>query len=296
MTLVRRVLSEPLVQFLLIGICVFGLYSAVERSSPEAEPQSIEIGPGRIAQLLETFSRTWQRPPSRDEVNGLIEAFIKEEIFYREGRKAGLDRDDTVFRRRLQQKMEFLMEPTAAELTPTEKELQTLLDAKADMFRIAERVAFRQIFFDLQKRGDPARAQVEALSNTLRSDIQALDLDELGDPTLLPRAMQLTPVEEIESTFGADFTNALGHAETGRWTGPVESTFGLHLIHIDDRTPARMPELDEIRAVVLREWQTEKRHAIAEERYRSVRAKYDVTVAWPEPKTTSVPSGTATTQ
>ncbi len=153
MTNFRRVLGEPLVQFLLIGICVFGLYSAVGQSPPEAEPQSIEIGPGRIAQLLETFSRTWQRPPTQDELNGLIEAFIKEEIFYREGRKAGLDRDDTVFRRRLQQKMEFLMEPTAAELTPVEKDLQTFLDARSEMFRIAERVAFRQILLRSAETG-----------------------------------------------------------------------------------------------------------------------------------------------
>ncbi len=121
-------------------------------------------------------------------------------------------------------------------------------------------------------------------------------MDELGDPTLLPRAMQLTSVDQIASSFGADFTNALSRAEAGSWIGPVESTFGLHLIHVDDRAPARTPTLDEVRDAVLREWQAEKRRAVAEQRYRALRARYDVTVTWPEPKTTAAPSGMATTQ
>ncbi|MDQ6438169.1 hypothetical protein RB623_29295 [Mesorhizobium sp. LHD-90] len=107
MSFLRRFLAEPLVQFLVIGIALFG-YTAVDRSPSEADRQMIEVGPGRIAQLFGTFSLTWQRAPNPEELNGLVEAFVKEGIFYREGTKMGLDRDDTVYRRRMQQKMEFL--------------------------------------------------------------------------------------------------------------------------------------------------------------------------------------------
>ena len=131
MTVVRRFLSEPLVQFLLIGVVVFAAWSARRPLAAEADRQVIEVGPGRIAQLVETFSRTWQRPPTPRELNGLIEAFVKEEIFYREGREIGLDQNDTVFRRRLQQKMEFLIEPREEELNPTDGELQTYLGENA---------------------------------------------------------------------------------------------------------------------------------------------------------------------
>jgi hypothetical protein len=278
----RRFVAEPLVQFLIIGTLVFGAYSLLDRSPRGTDSESIDVGPGRITQLVEIFARTWQRPPTPEELNGLIEAFVKEEIFYREGRKMGLDRDDTVFRRRLQQKMEFLLEPSAAELTPSEGELATYLAANAEAFRVPARIAFRQVFFDPAKSGDAAEGDMEALLARLNENGAAVDPGSIGDPTLLPQAMPLTPIDQVEYSFGREFAAKLPTIEPGRWEGPIRSTFGLHLVLVEERTEARDPPLAEARDVVLREWQSQKRRTAAAERYKKLRENYKVTVTLPQ--------------
>lgn len=286
MIFLRRLLAEPLVQFLIIGAVVFGAWSWLDRSPQEAGGQVIEVGPGRIAQLHETFARAWQRPPTPQELTGLIESFVKEEIFYRESIRMGLDRDDTVVRRRMQQKMDFLMEPGQAELNATDVELQDHLEENAATFRIPMRIAFRQIYFDTGKRGDAARDDaaviLAALENGGSGEIPA----GAGDPTLLPPAVPLMRIDQIATDFGTDFAKSLGTAATGRWTGPVTSAFGQHLFFIEERTEARDPRLDEVRDIVLREWQSAKRRVLAEQRYQALRANYKVNLILPGQETT----------
>ena len=102
-------LREPLLHFLVLGAALFGLFSMVEKKGAEA-PTKIVISASHVANLADRFARTWRRPPTQQELQGLVEDYIRDEIFYREGRAAGLDRDDTVIRRRVRQKMELLAE------------------------------------------------------------------------------------------------------------------------------------------------------------------------------------------
>ncbi|WP_353646090.1 peptidylprolyl isomerase [Mesorhizobium sp. WSM2239] len=284
---VRQLLSEPLIHFLIIGVAVFGVWSVLDRSPRDSDPRVIEVGPGRIAQLYETFSRTWQRPPTPLELNGLIEAFVKEEIFYREGARMGLDRDDTVIRRRMQQKMEFLFEPSEAELNPSDEELRAYIAENAATFHVPVRIAFRQVFFDPTRHGETLKTDIDRLLAAIEADESGEVPTGAGDPTLLPPAMPLMETDKIAANFGAEFAEALIAAPAGRWTGPLTSTFGQHLVFVDDRTEKRDPTLDEVRDLVLREWQSAKRRTIADERYGAMRADYRVIVTLPGDDTTS---------
>lgn len=288
MTICRRLLLEPLVQFLVIGVVVFLAWSWFDRSPREADRRVIDVSSGRVAQLYETFTRAWQRPPTPQEFNGLIDAFVKEEIFYREGTKMGLDRDDTIFRRRMQQKMEFLMEPGEAELNATEAELQAYLKENAGEFRIPVRVAFRQIFLDRGKHGQSFDQDLVDLLASLQAGEGSETPPDLGDPSLLPAKVPLTRLDQIAGAFGGEYAEALAAAPSGRWAGPLISSFGHHLVFVEERTDAREPALGEVRDAVLREWQAAKRRTIAEERYRALRANYDVTVALPGEKGTFI--------
>jgi hypothetical protein len=272
-----RFVREPLFQFLVIGAVVFALYAALQSRSVETAPDRIVISQGRIAQLAETFTRTWQRPPTDAELHGLINAFVKEEVFYREGRKLGLDTDDTVFRRRLQQKMEFLMEPTEAQLTPSEAELKTYLAANREKFRSPVRIGFEQIYFDPSRRGEHAESDAQSALAQLQSS-SASAPDNLGDATMLPPAMPLSPVVRIAANFGKQFVAPLRDAPIGKWLGPVHSIYGLHLVRIDERQAERDPQLEEIRDVVTSEWRLEKRQVIAEQRYAKLREGYEIVI------------------
>ena len=134
MKLVRRFLREPLLHFLAIGSLIFLLYTAL--SGPAEVPaDKIVVGPERIEQLAKRFQAVWLRPPADGELRALIEEFVREEIYYREALALGLDRNDTVVRRRLRQKMEFLTDSSADLLKPAAGELETYLRANEKTFR-----------------------------------------------------------------------------------------------------------------------------------------------------------------
>jgi PPIC-type PPIASE domain len=280
MTALRTFLKEPFFQFLLIGLCVFGLYSYLNRNGTTAQaPEVIEVGPGRIAQLTEIFSRTWQRPPTPGELDGLLEAFVREEIFYREGRKLGLDRDDTVLRRRLQQKLEFLIEPNEEELIPAEGELEAYYRENQDAFVIEDRFAFEQVFFDEGRRGDKARQDAQDTLASLKAS--GAMPDDAGDPTILPHAMRLTAAQQIENGFGRIFVTGLAKLEPGLWAGPIRSEFGWHLVKIDAYEPARTPAFEEIQDRLLAKWREKRRQEIAEEQYKAMRENYEISITFP---------------
>ena len=119
MTLFKKLIREPLVHFLLLGGLLFAFFEWQGGGSGPGSTR-ISITPGLVAHLATGFSKTWQRPPTDQELKGLIDEYVKEEIAAREATVMGLDRDDTVIRRRLRQKLEFLLEDVVAEIAPTE--------------------------------------------------------------------------------------------------------------------------------------------------------------------------------
>lgn len=293
--MLRRLIREPLVQFFIIGVAVFAFYSLTEQPISNSTSDVIDVGPGRIAHLKQVFTRSRQRPPTQAELEGLVNSFIKEEVNYREGLKLGLDQDDTIIRRRMQQKMEFLMEPNASELETSDEELEEYLAKNSEKFRIPASYKFQQIFLDPKKRSEPI---VDANNILLRlnSEDSNVDFDQVGDPTLLPPRLGLTRVDRIAANFGGEFTDTLGDVELGVWSGPIKSTYGLHLVLVDERVEARNPALDDVRKAVVRDWQTIKRREIADARYQLLLDNYDVQIVWPENSDSSEGAGQADEQ
>jgi hypothetical protein len=275
MRLLARLIREPLVQFLLIGTAVFVLYA---RSGGELAPprDRIVVTSGRVQQLAEVFTKTWQRPPTAQELHGLINAFIKEEVYYREALKLGLDRDDTLIRRRMQQKMEFLTEPGDDVLAATDAELQAFLAANRSEFRVEPQIAFRQIFINPERSEEPAASRAAQLLRSVRGTPAGADVRSLADPTLLPHEMPLSPIGVIDRNFGEDFGKKLMTVPTAEWTGPLETPFGLHLVRISDRRSGYDPPLEQIRRAVELKWRTVKRDAFVQAEYKRLRDKYEI--------------------
>ena len=267
-----RLLRDPLVHFLLGGALLFGLYGLVGEEADR--PDRVVVSEIEIERLASTFARTWMRPPTQGELDGLIDDFVTEEILYREALELGLDRNDLVIRRRLRQKMEFLAQDLAAP-NADDAALQAYLAANPERFLEPERWSFRQVFLDPGRDG---AARAPGLLETLRSGD---DPDAAGDPTLLPRGLERASPREVDGTFGDGFATALADAEKGAWFGPVRSSYGLHLVRIDERTPQRMPALEEIRAAVEREWAAAQRRELNERFERTLRERYEIEVRMP---------------
>ncbi len=274
-----RLVREPLVHFLLLGGLLFGAYYAFNDQQQTSDSNRIVISEAQIASLAATFQRTWLRLPTHEELAGLVQDRIKEEILYREALGLGLDRDDQVIRRRLGQKMEFLNTDLTEPEPPTEAELQAYLDAHSDRFRTTERLSFTQVYLKEDEQ-EQATALLQRLAGHPPSQ---LELDQLGDASLLPAAMQQADQPEIGRVFGKDFADALLTAALGRWSGPYASPYGLHLVYVSERLPGREPLLREVRAAVERECQAERQRQANERFYQALRDRYTVEVAYPKP-------------
>ena len=280
MQLIRRLLREPLLHFLLIGTVLFLLYGALNRGRSDA-PREIVISAARVEAIAENFATVWMRPPTPVELKGLIDDYVAEEIYYREAIAMGLDQDDTVIRRRLRQKMEFISEGIADSVEPSDAQLQAYLESNAGKFASPAVLTFRQVYLSSERRGDKVRADAEKLLAELQAGAGPADPAAAGDPTLLPAEMVSASPQAIANAFGEEFARQIDEAPVGQWAGPIESTFGLHVVRVDGRVAGKAPTLAEIRPIVLREWQSDERRRQNSAFLTALRDKYEIRVEGP---------------
>ena len=278
MTRLRRVLSEPLFHFLLLGIAIFAGYSIVRGSGWLSGPDEIVVTEGKLAQLAEGFAQTWQRPPSPDEQVGLVRDWIREEVYYREALALGLDKDDTVIRRRLKEKMRFLSSDIAAQSDPSDADLEEYMTQHPESFREEPRYSFVQVYLNPSNHGDAIEADATRLLARLRREGAQADVSTVGDPILLEQDYADTPASEVARLFGKEFAEGLAGLEPGDWQGPVASGFGMHLVYLREKVPGRIQPLDEVRDLVRREWENEKRLDLEDKIFQEMLKNYTIRI------------------
>lgn len=282
----KRLLREPLVHFLLLGGLLFAAYARWGGGTKSGDTANqIVVSVAQEKQMVAAFKRVWQRPPTRDELAGLVNDFVRDEVYVREALKLGLDQDDTVIRQRLRQKMEFLGDDTFKPPTPTDAELEKFLKDNAAWFSQDAEYTFRHVFFDTIRRGDAAKADALAALADLRAPGNEVDPNSLGDRFGMGQEFQSATATSVARMFGDDFVKQLRSLKPGSWLGPIASTSGLHLVKLESVKEGRLPALAEVRDAVKSEWLDRKRTEANEAFYQSLRKKYAVEV---EPLKTNV--------
>jgi hypothetical protein len=268
----RRLLREPLLHFLLLGCLMFALFG---RGSPTGgvADHDIVVGGGDIERLAAAFAGTWHRPPDDGELQAQVKDYVREEVLYRAALRLGLDKDDTIIRRRLRQKMEFLFEDTVP--TPLESDLRAYLLAHVDKFSLPPLVSFRQVFVSA-KRGNAAEPDAKRILANLAAD--APGAANASDALLLGETFTRTPLDRVAALFGDGFVHDLAKATPGEWEGPLRSSYGLHLVLVTAVEPAAAPVFEQVRPAVEREWYAERRSAAQAAQYDAVLAGFRVTV------------------
>jgi len=278
----KRLLKEPLLHFLLLGAGLFLAYSLMPKSPGNGEAGKIVVTQGQIEHLATGFAKTWQRPPTAQELEGLVRDWVREEVYYREAMALGLDRDDTVIRRRLRQKMEFVSDDIVAQTEPSDADLTAYLQAHPDSFRVEQRFTFRQVYLNPEKHGENlARDAAQLLAQLNQADNKG-DASALGDSFLLEHQFAAVPASEVANQFGEKFAAQLGELPPNQWQGPVESGYGEHLVFVSERTEGRLPVLAEVRDTVRREWANARRLEANEQFYEAMLKHYVVTVERPQ--------------
>jgi PPIC-type PPIASE domain len=281
-------LREPLFQFLVLGAALFGFFHLVDKKKSET-PEKVVVSSARIDNLADGFARTWRRAPSKDELQGLVDDYIRDEVFYREGRAAGLDRDDVIIRRRVRQKMEFFAEDIAAQ-EPSDDQLSAYLNSHPDRFKTEDQLTFRQIFLNANRRAGSIDDDSKRVADALSRADASLEVDSLGDPFLLGDEFKAVSQNDIRGIFGDDFARRISAIEPGRWQGPLPSSFGQHFVYISERTAGTFPPLDAVREAVRREWSNARRLEAEQKLYGSLRDRYEIVVETPPSKSAQAES------
>ena len=273
----RRLLREPLLHFLLLGITIFVAHALWSGREGGRAPQKIVMTQGQIASMAEVFTKSWQRPPSTDELAGLIRARVREEVYYREAIALGLENDDTVIRRRLTQKMEFVLDDVSARAAPTDAELNAYLQAHPESLGLEETFTFRQVYLDPQKRGDRLASDTKRLSAMLNQAGDKADASAQGDSFALEHTFSKAPRAEVAKQLGQAFAAALTKLPLGQWQA-VQSGYGMHLVRVDARSDGGLPPLNEVREVVQRELGNARRLEANEKMYKQMLGRYTVII------------------
>ena len=285
----KRILKEPLLHFLLLGVAIFVAYGLVsKRTGGRSEPAKIVITQGQIEHLATAFTRTWQRPPSAEELEGLVRDRVREEVYYREAMALGLDKEDTIIRRRLRQKMEFISDDIAVQTEPTAVQLNAYLKAHPDSFRVEPRFTFQHVYLNPEKHGENLTRDAARLLAQLQEAGDRSDPVALGDSFLLEHKFDAVPGGEVAKQFGEKFAAKLAKLPPGQWQGPIESGYGVHLVLVNERMEAHPPVLAEVRDVVRSEWDKSRRLEMNEKFYQELRKRYTVTIEGLEPKKMAV--------
>jgi hypothetical protein len=272
----KRLLKEPLLHFFALGVAIFALSAWRESRRPAANaaPQ-IRVTAAVIDRLRAGYERQFGQAPDADELRGLVTAHIREEVLCREALALGLDRDDTIVRRRLAQKMEFLTDDIALAAGPEDVAVREYFEKNAAHYAKAGRVTFRHVFFSQEKRGTGAAA---AATGALAALEQGASDEAFGDPFLHGYGFADREAEDVIAAFGLEFATQLEAQPAGGWRGPVSSGYGLHLVRIDARTEPRAAKFDDVRVTVTRDLNDERRRTANREVFERLRERYHVTV------------------
>ena len=266
--------KEPLLHFLIIGAVIFVVFSIVNKDEIDVSGNKIVVTAAEVERLSDNWSKKWDRPPTETELQGLVESYIEEEVYYREALALGLDKNDTILRRRLMQKMEFLSNDLAELNQPDESALNKYFLDNQEKYKLPARVSFTHIYFSLDKRG--AKAFEDA--KNLLSQLNDLSAPEKGDSFMLQYDFNQETPFEVARLFGTGFAEQLFTLETNTWQGPIESGYGLHLVRISEKIDSRTPELASVIEKVRTDLMFEQRKKMNKEIYERFKERYEIVV------------------
>ncbi len=274
----HRYLREPLVHFLLVGAALFAAYSVTQADRTGlTSAKEIRLSLDELTQLALLFQAQWRREPTTQELGRLVENRVQEEILYREALVMGLDKDDTIVKRRMAQKFSSWPRTSRAAHEPTTAELKAWYQKNTGLFAQPGRFSFRHLYFSPDRRGERARSDAENAVTKLVGQPQDVEFAAtLADPFMFQDYYRDRAPEMLGKEFGHRFAQAVAKLPSGSWQGPIESGFGWHLVYVDTVIPGRVPAFEEIESDVKTAWLSEQKAQAWQKAYSDIRAKYTI--------------------
>ena len=274
-----RLFKEPLIQFLIIGAAIYGAYALFGTPEEDYRDNIILVDSNRINAMISEWESRWQRPPTRQEIDGLIQQYIKEDVLYRQAVSMGLNEDDPITRRRMAQKLEFLTSDLAQMQVPGEGELEAFFEENEENYRDPDRISFSHIFIDPDARGDATLDDAHELLAQLKTEGEPTEETlQKGDRFMLQNYFAAASELDIRRQLGSGFAESVLALEPGQWHGPVLSGYGVHLVYVFAFQAAPAPQFEAVRERVLEDWHTVKREEFNEQFLESLKERFEIIV------------------
>jgi len=274
-----RLFTEPLIQFLIVGAGIYGAYALFGTPEENFRDTLVHVDSNRINAFISEWESRWNRPPTQQEIDGLIQSYIREDVLYRQAVAMGLNEDDPITRRRMAQKLEFLTSDLAMMVQPEAGELELYFEQNKEPYRQPDRLTFSQVFLDPDAREDATLDDAAALLAQLQAagvpDVQTL---EAGDQNMLQSYFQSATEMDVTRQMGTAFTTSVLALEPGKWHGPVLSGYGVHLVYVYDHQKAPPAEFENVKAAVLENWQIGKREQFNADFLESLKSRYEIVI------------------
>jgi peptidyl-prolyl cis-trans isomerase C len=272
----KKVLREPLLHFLIIGVILF-VFWGFWGDNAGSDGEQIIVGSARIEQIKDAWKKQWRREPTEKELESLIEQFIKEEVLYREALNMGLEKEDSIIRRRLAQKMQFLIQDIADRKPPEEAELKAFFNQNPEPYMSPARVSFTHVYFNRDRRKNTVLRDARDVLVGLQTG-NPERAPEKGDPFMLNLDYVRVSKQETARLFGKTFAEDLFALRPGPWQGPIQSGYGIHLVRLVEHIPARLPEFSEVAGRVRQEFVNNQRRKANKDTIQTLKDRYKIVI------------------
>ncbi|MFC1702665.1 peptidyl-prolyl cis-trans isomerase [Pseudomonadota bacterium] len=274
-----RLFKEPLIQFLIIGAGIYGAYAMFATPEENFRDTLVHVDSNRINGFISEWEARWNRPPTREEIDGLIQSYIKEDVLYRQAISMGLNEDDPITRRRMAQKLEFLTSDLAMMVQPAEGELEQYFNDNSEAYRAPDRMTFSQVFFDPDSRGNSTLGDAAAALLELQAAGAPTEESlQVGDGFMLQSDFVSVTATEAARQMGTGFVEAVVQLEPGSWHGPVLSGYGVHLVYVYRYEKSPPAVFEDVQAAVLENWQFEQREQFNADFLENLKTRYEIVI------------------
>ncbi|PHS39384.1 MAG: hypothetical protein COB07_06415 [Sulfurovum sp.] len=268
--MIKKILQEPLLHFLIVGGLLFFYIS---NNDDSVEKEKVIISQGKIKQLSAQFKKTRQREATKEELQALIDNQIREDLVFKHGQEMGLVENDTIIKRRVQQKIEFMLNDSISSLEPTQEGLQAFMDKHKERYTIAPIYTFKHIYINPEQHKD-----VDAYIEKLKAEKLSLVYAERGDSIMLKQSYEDISSAGLARLFGLKFEKALNTLPLNTWLGPVKSGYGVHLVYIENKKARHLATLEEVQAKVKLDFRVNAQKKAIDAFYDALQNKYDLVI------------------
>jgi peptidyl-prolyl cis-trans isomerase C len=275
---IGQLLREPLVHFLLLGAGLFVVYGLT--APTDDSDRLIEVRQSDIQLLSDRYTKQLGAAPSKDELQHLVKNHIRNEILYLEARRMQLDEKDTIVKRRLVQKLEFLIQDMIVPENPTDETLQAYFDKHIEDYRVPAVASLTQMYFSPDKRPQPQQDASSVLKKILGGEQGYEQAREESDRSPVGSVLMQQDMSRLNRQLGTRFVDQLQALDTDSrdWQGPIESGYGIHLVQINEWQASRLPDFEDVKNAVARDWLRQAREEANESYYKTLKDQYTIQV------------------